>query len=80
MSVHGGVQVADVFVLKLQFPLYWPEVITKQPEIFARARGPVSLKPRAWHARLQSSAGTGAIPCSAHVVSAGTSTYWDAFG
>ena len=47
ISVHGGVQVADMFELKLQLPLYVPSVITKQPDMLARARGPVPLKPSA---------------------------------
>lgn len=73
ISVHGGVHVADLLVLKLQLPLYGPSVMTKQPEMLARARGPVPLNPRAWHARLQSSAGTTEMPCLTQVVAAGTS-------
>ena len=66
ISVHGGSHVADLLVLKLQLPLYWPSVITKQPEMLARALSPVDLKPSAVHARLQSSSGTGVIPERAH--------------
>ena len=80
ISVHGGSQVADVFVLKLQLPLYGPSVITKQPEMLARALGPVLLKPRASHAREQSAAGTGEIPCRTQLVLAGTSIYALEFG
>jgi hypothetical protein len=68
ISVHGGVQVADMFELKLQLPLYVPSVITKQPDMLARARGPVPLKPSARQAWLQSATLTGWMPCSWQVV------------
>jgi len=53
---------------------------TKQPEMLARARGPVYLKPRSTLARPQSPSETGAMPCNAHVVLAATSTKWEAGG
>lgn len=39
-SSHGGVHAALAFELKLQLSLYWPCVMTKQPEMFGRARAP----------------------------------------
>ena len=69
-SVHGGLsQTADAFELKLQFPLYGPDVITKQPGGVGLALAPVGLKPRMVHASWQYCSGTSKMPCFRHDVS-----------
>ena len=80
ISVHGGVQVALLFRLKLQLPAYGPESMTKQPLMLARARSPVLLKPNAKHAWPHSASVTPEMPCCTQEVSAGTSMYAEAGG
>ena len=68
--MHGGLsQVADLFELKLQLPLYLPSIITKQPGGVGLALAPVGLNPKSLQASSQYCEGTSRIPCFRHDVS-----------